>query len=225
MGYNDSKIWLDEQGDIIKVLVQIAREDGISELTFNSSRDALYYQFFIRNILRGLAIHYPAYADVAQAVRTWRTNNYDANEFTVHVGTESNYQYKRKGTTHTKRKLPPPKVRGRPPEPVRPSVGYGLVPGEFETLKEELPSPTNADVFEYTDPFNMSTIPDVIKPILNVVEMRHSQLIVLSNVDLSVKESKAFVDALENFTHDDSFIESGRVKRLILRRRSSAAPT
>lgn len=214
MGYNDSKEWIDEQADNVKMLVEIVRVGGVSEVVFDNSRDALYYQQYISNIRRGLQIHYPQYSDVALAVRTWRVNDYDNGKFVVYVGIPAgNYNKPRQGKSSRSRRLPPPTAQGRPPVPLR--AGLSSAPAYGKQWSEATTIPTD-DINE-VDVLMDNT--DFVLALVSGAEITTTKQLVFKATKLTTQAVQVMMEQIPHWTVEDSTVdEVGIVTTLTLRR-------
>lgn len=222
MGYNESRQWLDEQQEVIASLVNIAKVKGVSQVTHDNLHDALRYQFFIQNVKRGLQIHYPHYADVALAIRTWIDRDYDNQRFTVNVGIPSgNYFKPRKGKAQKNKHLPPPTVQGRPPVAVRTGYGVGL-DTKWDITEAMLAASTKPDgeeTFECEDTQDADLV--ALTPIIRTnADGLKAQLIRFTNCSLEPATIAAFMTGMPEWTIEDADPTTGEtVVKLLLRRK------
>lgn len=91
MSYNYSRGWLDSQADLISQMVELARSSNAAMVEFSDYDEADRFRFRVRNILASLALHYPDYADVCSALRTWKEIDRINSVMRIYIGTESNY--------------------------------------------------------------------------------------------------------------------------------------
>lgn len=228
MAYNYSKHWLDAQADLVSDLVHLARSKDVAQVEFDDYAQADAFRFRVRNILASLALHYPHMKDVTQNIRTWKEIDQINSVMRIHVGTENNYRAASRATKTPR--IVPMRLRGsRPTGPLTGSVSVeqhrpvreviGMAPEVQPT--NEPPTPP-VDIFVFDDVLNLESARENIKAIMTVADLRSSQLIEFPRVDLSVDETKAMVEAMEDWAHDDSETTDGRVSKLVLRRRSTS---
>lgn len=139
MSYNYSRAWLDGQADLLNDLVSLAREHGVSSIEFSDYNEADAFRFRVRNVLASLAVHYPAYADICRALRTWKEIDHLTSVMRIYVGTENNYKANR---TSRRPSAVPIRLRGsRPTGPINQS-SYGM----------QAPPPASSPVLETKEP-------------------------------------------------------------------------
>jgi hypothetical protein len=218
MGYNDQKGWLDDQADTITELVALARNRAVSSREFTDSAEAKRFQYYIRNVLYGLAIHYPDYAEVCRIIRIWVDRDYGLPKFTVHVGTENNYTYRRRGKVAFKadqsgRQLPAPTIRGRPPQ--------GPMVTKLETLIPNVPPPPEDKEITVCDELITEANWDEMMGLLQLVSnTAKTRALSLNHTDLPADATlRTRIEALDDWQYERSRDEGDRVTALYLIRR------
>ena len=222
MAYNYSKQWLDAQGELVTDLVALARSKDVASVEFDDYDKADAFRFRVRNVLASLALHYPHFKDVTRAIRTWKEIDHSTSIMRIHIGTENNYRAASRATKTPR--MVPLRLRGSHPtgplmgstsvaqhKPARELVGADPVPPPAEPEGSE-------DIFVYEDVLSLETAREVLKPILNIVDLRHSMVMEFPNLQMTPDEVRAMADSLEDWAIDPI----SDMSKLVLRRRSTS---
>lgn len=212
MAYNYDKQWLDKQSDFIGELVEAANRQGELVYEFETFGDLQNHRIYVRNVLAGLAFHYPHYVDVAESLRTWKEIDRSTGSIMLHVGTLNNFRAQprvtktRQGKTHTDQKL-----RGAHPSLMMPPVPS---PTQQPAVNQE------PDIFDYNDiVITSDNMMEIVPGIIQVAQLRNSQLVRIKKIDLSTEIVKVMLETLDGWTLDDSTESNDRITSLTLRRR------
>lgn len=217
MAYNYDKRWLDQQQDTIKLLVQLANQQGEAIYKFASPSEQANHSSYINNVKASLSLHYPNFADVHRVIRTWKEIDRQTGEFILHVGTLNNYHAAPRMTkTHQGKKYVDIKLRGSLPTGPATTANVrsilGLQPMATAVSDEATEDETNTIEV-------MMDNADFVLALVSGAETTPTKQLVFKATKLTTQAVQVMMEQIPHWTVEDSTVdEQGIVTTLTLRR-------